>query len=82
VLLGAVILLKIVKIASFTLLIKTGVITILGVCVLKETMKVMLHRMFIIITDNGLQPCLVGLNKRHNVLQIDEGKDLENEILT
>jgi hypothetical protein len=49
---GAVILLKIVKIASFTLLIKTGVIPIIGVCVLKETMKVMLHRMFIIITAN------------------------------
>jgi hypothetical protein len=64
VLLGAVILLKIVKIASFTLLIKTGVITILGVCVLKETMKVMLHRMFIIITDNGLQ--------------LPEGRDFNN----
>jgi hypothetical protein len=52
-LIAVVILLKIVKIASFTLLIKTGVITIIGVCVLKETMKGMLHRMFIIITDNG-----------------------------
>jgi hypothetical protein len=55
VLLVEVILLKIVKIASFTLLIKTGVITSIGICVLKETMKVMLHRMFIIIPANGLQ---------------------------